>query len=45
MKGLWIEIRTGRDHMPITIMGKTNSVWVKLIYYHSNQIELEIKQP
>jgi len=23
MKGFWVKIRTGRDHSPITIMGKT----------------------
>jgi len=24
MKSLWVKIRTGRDHSPITIMGKTD---------------------
>jgi len=23
MKGSWVEIRTGRDHSPVTVMGKT----------------------
>jgi len=26
-KGLWVEIRTGRDHSPITVTGKTGSPW------------------
>jgi len=24
MKGLWVEIRSGRDHSPITVTGKTD---------------------
>jgi len=24
MKGSWVEIRTGRDHLPITITGKAD---------------------
>ena len=31
MKGSWVEIRTGRDHSAITITGKTDSTWGKLI--------------
>jgi len=31
MKASWVEIRTGRDHSPVTIMGKTDSAWGKLI--------------
>jgi len=27
MKGSWIEIRAGRDHSPVTVMGKTDSTW------------------
>jgi len=27
MKGSWVEIRAGRDHSPITIMGKTDSAF------------------
>jgi len=38
-KGLWGKIRTGRDHSPITIMGKTDSVWGKLISFITNQIK------
>ena len=26
-KGWWVEIRTGGDHSPVTIMGKTDSTW------------------
>ena len=26
-KGSWVEIRTGRDHSLITVMGKTDSTW------------------
>jgi len=25
MKGSWVETRTGRDHSPFTVMGKTDS--------------------
>jgi len=25
IKGSWVEITTGRDHSPVTIMGKTDS--------------------
>ena len=33
-KGLWVEIRTRRDHSPITVTGKTDSTWgkISLIY-------------
>ena len=34
-KNLWVEISTGRDHSPITVMGKPDSTWGKLIYYQS----------
>jgi len=27
IKGSWVEIRTGRDHSPITITDKTDSTW------------------
>jgi len=27
IKGSWVERRTGRDHSPITVMGKTDSTW------------------
>ena len=39
MKGSWFETRTGRNHSPITITGKTDSNRGKLIeiYYQSNQ--------
>ena len=40
MKGLWIEIRTGRDHSPITVTEKTDWTWGEkesLIYHQSNQ--------
>lgn len=33
----WIEIRAGKDHLPISIMGKTDLTLGKLIYYQSNQ--------
>jgi len=38
-KGSQVEIRTGRDHSPVTITGKTDSAWgkINLIYYQSNQ--------
>ena len=26
-KGSWVEMRTGRDHSPTTVMGKTDSTW------------------
>jgi len=26
-KGSWVKIRRGRDHSPITIMGKTHLTW------------------
>jgi len=29
--GSWVEIRTERDHSPITVMGKTDLTWGKLI--------------
>jgi len=31
MKGLWVEIRTGRDRSPITAMGKTDLTCGKII--------------
>jgi len=30
-KGWWVEIRAGRDHSAITVTGKTDSAWGKLI--------------
>ena len=30
-KGSWVEIRTGRDHSPITVTGRTDLTWGKLI--------------
>jgi len=27
MKGSWVKLRTGRDHSPITVTGKTDSTW------------------
>jgi len=27
MKVSWVEIRTRRDHLPVTIIGKTGSTW------------------
>lgn len=26
-KGLWVGIRTERDHTPVTVTGKTDSAW------------------
>jgi len=26
-KGSWVEIRTGRDRSPVTVMGKTRLTW------------------
>jgi len=26
-KDSWVKIRTGRDHSPTTVMGKTDSIW------------------
>jgi len=40
MKGLWVEIRTERDHSPVTFMDKTNLTWGEkkdLIYHQSYQ--------
>lgn len=28
-KGSWVEIRAGRDHSPINVTGKTDSIWGK----------------
>ena len=42
MKGLWVKIRTGRDHLPITIMGKTDSAWGKLTQFITNQNQSRI---
>jgi len=39
-KGLWVEIRTGRDHSPITITGKTDLTWGKLIEFITIQIRI-----
>lgn len=38
-KGLWGDIRVGRDHSPVTIKGKTYSAWTEnnLVYYQSSQ--------
>ena len=37
-KGLWVEIRTGRDHSTVTITGKTDLTRaINLIDYQSNQ--------
>jgi len=30
-KGSWVEIRIGREHSPIAVMGKTDGTWGKLI--------------
>jgi len=30
-KGSWVEIRTGKDYTPITITGKTDLTWGRLI--------------
>lgn len=27
MKGLWVDIRTGRGHSPVAVVGKTASTW------------------
>lgn len=36
MKGSWVEIKTGRDHSPFTVMGKRVSAWgVNLVYCQS----------
>jgi len=39
MKGSWVEIRTRRDHSPITVTDKTDWTWGEksFIYYQSNQ--------
>lgn len=39
MKGSLLEIRSGRDHSPITVMGKPDLTWgkVSFIYYQLNQ--------
>ena len=38
MTGLWVKIRTGRDYLPIIIMGKRDWTWGKILIYHqSNQ--------
>jgi len=29
MKGSWVEIRTGRDHSPVTVTYKTDWTWEK----------------
>ena len=38
-KGSWVEIRTGSGHLPITVTGKTDSVWGKLTQFITNQPE------
>jgi len=38
MKGLWVEIRTGRDHPPTTVTGKNRLSFGKLVSFISNQI-------
>lgn len=30
-EGWWVEIWAGRDHLPITVMGKTDLTWGKLL--------------
>lgn len=27
-KDSWVEVGTGRDHSPVTVVGKTDSTWV-----------------
>ena len=27
MKALWVKVKIGSDHSPITVMGKTDSSW------------------
>lgn len=40
-KGFWIEIKIGRDHSPVPIMGKTDSISeMDIIRYQSNQNRL-----
>jgi len=38
-KGLRVDIRTGRDHSPVNVTGKTDSTWGEsnLMYYQSKQ--------
>jgi len=38
-KGLWIEVWIGKDYSPITIMGKPDSTWEKLILFITNQYQ------
>jgi len=49
MKASWVKVRTGRDHSATTGMGKTDSTWVKLIYYQSERdnekLKLNLKTP
>jgi len=38
MKGSRVETRTGRDHSPVTVTGKTDGTWGgKTVYHQSNQ--------
>lgn len=47
MRAFWIEIRAGRDVLPVTVMGKTDSSWrkINLMYYQSNQTMLMRNKP
>jgi len=41
MKGSWVEIRTGRDHSPITVMGQTDGTWGEKKKFYFSPIKLE----
>ncbi|KAK0675839.1 DOP1 protein, partial [Pygoscelis papua] len=49
-KGLWVEIRTGRDHSAITVMGKTDLTWggrgeINLLPIKSDWNYSELRKP
>lgn len=35
-KGPWTEIKTGRDHSPATVTGKTEVIWRKIIFIYNS---------
>lgn len=39
MKDSWVQIRTGRDHSPITLVGRIDLIWEN--YLNVLQITLE----
>lgn len=40
-EGLWVKMKTERDHRLITVTSKTDSTWeMSLIYYQSNQTRI-----